>query len=85
VIKGCWILSKFKTEKIVTEYLWMWTAGLAMLILYPIMFFVMKGWFIIDDKGAWHWHKNYNPTYTGQPVEETEEDTESKAIANLML
>jgi hypothetical protein len=45
-----------------------------MAILYTIMFTVMRGWFINDGDGA------------GQPAEtETEEDRDSKEIANLML
>jgi len=37
---------------------------------------VMRGWFVVDGPG----------NGTGQPAEmETEEDQESKAIANLML
>jgi hypothetical protein len=81
----CWIVNEFKTEQIVTEYLWVWMAGLVMAILYPIMYVVMKGWFIVDDKGAWHWYKTYNPAYTGQPLEETEEEKETKKIVGLML
>jgi len=47
-----------------------------MAILYTIMFVVMRGWFVVDGPG----------NGTGQPAEmETEEDQESKAIANLML
>ena len=73
-LKGCWIKSEFKTEQIVTEYLWVWLAAFLMAILYTIMFAVMRGWLNIDKDGA------------GQPAEtETEEDRESKAIANLML
>ena len=56
-----------------------------MAILYSIMFFVMRGWFIIDN-GVWYWYKDYIPRGdTGQLVEETQEEEESKAIANMLL
>jgi hypothetical protein len=49
------------------------------------MFVVMRGWFIVDN-GVWYWHKNYMPTNnTSQLVEETQEEKDSKAIANLLL
>ncbi|KDR67559.1 hypothetical protein GALMADRAFT_79777 [Galerina marginata CBS 339.88] len=78
----CWILEKYETELIVTEYLWVWVSGFSMIILYGIMFVVMRGWFIIDN--GVHWHKNYKSNQLAIEVE-TEEDKESKAIANLML
>jgi len=75
-LKGCWIKGEFNTELIVTEYLWVWLAAFLMAILYTIMFVVMRGWFVVDGPG----------NGAGQPAEmETEEDQESKAIANLML
>jgi hypothetical protein len=46
-----------------------------MAILYTIMFIVMRGWFTDRSRHG-----------TPQPAEaETEEERESKAIANLML
>jgi len=82
----CWILSNFTAEQIVTEYLWVWIALIVMAILYPVMYVVMKGWFVVDDEGGWHWYKNYKPAYIGQPpVVETEEEKETKAVASLML
>ena len=55
-----------------------------MVILYFIMFVVMRGWFIIDN-GA-HWYKTYRRRYGSvEPVEETQDEKDSKAIANLML
>ena len=59
-------------------------AGFLMAILYFIMFVVMRGWFIIDN--GVHWYKTYRRKYgTFQPVEETQDEKDSKAIANLML
>ncbi|KAH9484864.1 hypothetical protein JR316_0001766 [Psilocybe cubensis] len=80
----CWILQEFKTEQIVTEYLWVWSAGILMVILYGIMFVVMRGWVILDDEGV-HWYRNYRPQHANLAVPETEEDKVSKEIANLML
>jgi len=72
-------------EQLVTEYVWLWGALLLMVILYTIMFAVMRGWFIVEN-GVWYWYKNYQPTSEArQPVEETQEEQESKAIANLLL
>ena len=72
-------------EQLVTQYVWLWAALILMAVLYTIMFIVMRGWFIID-KGVWYWHKNYLSTYgAGQPVEETQEEKDSKAIARLLL
>ena len=34
----------YEVEQIVTEYLWVWFAALFMLLLYPIMFLLMRGW-----------------------------------------
>ena len=56
-----------------------------MAILYSIMFFVMRGWFVVDN-GVWYWYKNYIPRdYADEPVEKTQEEEESKAIANMLL
>jgi len=56
-----------------------------MAILYSIMFVVMRGWIIVDN-GVWYWYKNYIPRDdAGQLVEETQEEKESKAIANMLL
>jgi hypothetical protein len=82
-ISGCWISDDFKTEKIVTEYLWVWLAAVVMTILYSVMFAVMRGWFIIDN--GIHWYKNYNPSDIEKEEIETEEGKEMKAIANLLL
>ena len=75
----------FKTEQLVTEYIWLWGSLILMGIFYTTMFAVMRGWFIVDNS-TWHWYKNYGPRDdNGEPVEETEEEKDSKAIANLLL
>ncbi|KAF8894349.1 hypothetical protein CPB84DRAFT_1682661 [Gymnopilus junonius] len=81
----CWILDDYRAEQIVTEYLWSWTAGFVMLILYGITFMVMRGWIIVDN--GVYWYKNYTAKLRDSrmgPIE-TEEDRTAKAIANMML
>ncbi|KIM46622.1 hypothetical protein M413DRAFT_23015 [Hebeloma cylindrosporum] len=81
----CWVRPKFKGLQLATEYIWLWGSLMVLAILYSIMFFVMRGWFIVDN-GVWYWHKNYIPRDDpGQLVEETQEEKESKAIANMLL
>lgn len=80
---GCWIEKRFKAEQIVTEYLWVWVAGFLMIILYTIMFLVIRGWFVIDN--GIHWHENHNANSSGDIEPESDEEKETKAIANLML
>jgi len=84
-LKGCWVKQEFTVLQLVTEYIWLWASLILMAILYTIMCVVMRGWFIVDN-GAWYWYKNYMPRHgADQPVEETEEEQESKAIANMLL
>jgi len=81
----CWVRNVFKTEQLVTTYIWQWSALVFMAIFYTIMFAVLRGWFIVEN-GVWYWYKTYLQTYGArQPVEETEEEKDSKAIANLLL
>jgi hypothetical protein len=83
--KGCWVRLEFKVLQLVTEYIWLWVALTLMTILYTIMCIVMRGWFIVDN-GVWYWYKNYRPRDdAGQPVEETQDEKESKVIANMLL
>jgi len=79
----CWVRPDFKVLQLVTQYAWLWLAVILMAILYTIMFLVLRGWFIVDN-GIWYWYENYVPR-NGAPVEETEEERESKAIANMLL
>ena len=77
---GCWILPQFQAERIVTEYIWVWLAGLFMIILYGIMFAIIHRWFNIAH--GIHWHN--------QPVRdaldtESDDDKKIKAVANSML
>ena len=38
---GCYINSKYSTERIVADYLWVWVTGIVMVILYSYMAFTM--------------------------------------------
>ncbi|PPQ98708.1 hypothetical protein CVT24_003416 [Panaeolus cyanescens] len=86
----CWIRDDFPTERIVAEYLWVWTAGLSMILLYGAMFLVVRKWFIIEN--GIHWHKTYNqPEGTVKPTvpkgdgHSMEEDRKTRVIANSLL
>ena len=85
----CWrfpprVLGQGGVQGIATGH-WIYMAMGVMTILYSIMFFVMRGWFIVDN-GVWYWHKNcIARDDAGQLVEETQEEEESKAIANMLL
>lgn len=41
---GCFITSNYTTERLMTDYVWAWLTGLAMVILYPIMAVVVCCW-----------------------------------------
>ena len=77
---GCWILPQFKAEQIVTEYLWVWLAGLFMIILYGIMFAIIHRWFNIAH--GIHW--NNQPVRDALDIE-SDDDKKIKAVANSML
>jgi len=76
----CWILPRFEAEGIVTEYLWVWLAGLSMIILYGIMFAIIRRWFKIAH--GIHW---YNQPGRGALDTESEDDRKIKAVANSLL
>ena len=83
-LKACGIRVEFKMERLIAQNMWVWMSLLLTTILYTIMFVVMRGWFIVDN-GVWY-YRNYIPTYgAGQPVEETQQEKDSKAVANLLL
>ena len=83
-VQGCFIGPEFRTERFITESLWLWAAAPLMTILYFTMFVVMRGWFIIDN--GVYWYKTHMQRYgTIEPMEETQDEKYSKAIANLML
>lgn len=73
---GCWITEEHCTERIVGEYLWMWTAFFIMIGLYVFMFFSMLRGTIGGQ------------TSTGnveRTAEEEEEEKESRRMAYSML
>jgi len=77
---GCWILPHFQPERIVTEYLWVWLAGLFIIILYGIMFAIIRRW--INIAHGIHW---YNRPWRSPLVTESDDDKKIKAVANSML
>jgi hypothetical protein len=40
----CWIGHQHITAQLAGEYVWIWTAGLASIVLYLPLFLIMKGW-----------------------------------------
>jgi len=82
----CWVQPAFLKERLVTQYLWLWVSLALVIILYAIMFAVMRGLIIVEN-GVWYWYRNYTPRFgTGQPAKETQEERDSNlAMANLLL
>jgi hypothetical protein len=78
ILLGCWILPHYQTERIVTEYLWVWLSALFMIILYGIMFAVISHWFKISHGTHWQRHR-------GALDMESDDDKKLKAVANSML
>ena len=67
-------------EQLVTQYLWLWISLGFVIILYTIMFAVMRGLIIVEN-GVWCWYRNHTPrSGAGRAAENTQE-----AIANLLL
>ncbi|KAF9523495.1 hypothetical protein CPB83DRAFT_862794 [Crepidotus variabilis] len=81
----CWILPNWRVEQIVTEYLWVWFSALSMLVLYTLMFCVMKGWISIG-RGLGDPLVVIDSTEPPSPTSDgAEQAKRTKAIANLML
>ncbi|KAF9526924.1 hypothetical protein CPB83DRAFT_908130 [Crepidotus variabilis] len=76
----CWIRPNWTAELIVTEYLWVWLAAVAMLLIYTVMYCVMRGWFDIGRSADLPMTSGNAPT-----VEDIEEARQTKAIAKMML
>ena len=79
-LPGCWILPQFQAERIVTEYLWVWLAGLFMIILYGIIFAIIHRWFNIAHGIRWH-----NQPQRDSLDMDSDDDKKIKAVANSML
>jgi len=47
----CWIGGAFSAQRIAGEYVWLWIAALASIVLYIPLFFIMKGTVDIDTSG----------------------------------
>ena len=72
-------------EQLITQYLWLWVSLGVVIILYAIMFAVMRELIIIEN-GVWYWYSNHMPrSGAGRAAEKTREEKDSKAIANLLL
>ncbi|TFK18819.1 hypothetical protein FA15DRAFT_675005 [Coprinopsis marcescibilis] len=80
----CWIYYHWRTEQIVSEYLWVWTAAILMGILYGIMFFVMRG-FVAIEKGRVSWVGPRDRIKPDLDEAESEEEEENRYLANLLL
>ena len=76
ILLGCWILPQFQAERIVTEYLWVWLAGLFMIIIYGIMLAIIHRWFNIAH--GIHWLNQ--PARDALDVES--DDKKIKAVAS---
>ena len=50
----CWIGSKYDAERLAGEYIWMWIALCASVVMYVPVHFWMKGYLSVDDK---NWYK----------------------------
>jgi len=49
------------------------------------MFAVMRELIIVEN-GVWYWYRNHTPrSGAGRAAEKTQEEKDSKAIANLLL
>ncbi|KAH6906560.1 hypothetical protein BKA70DRAFT_1287996 [Coprinopsis sp. MPI-PUGE-AT-0042] len=85
----CWVVPFFKTEQIVTEYLYMWIAAFFMLILYVAMFVVLKGYASFED-GSIRWGRKSNGEESSSArstpnSDQYEDETESKDVAKMLL
>lgn len=76
----CWIVPKYEGAGIGTEYLWVWLAGFMMLILYGIMFAIIRRW--INVAHGIHWKNQLPRNVLGT---ESDEDRKIKAVANSLL
>jgi len=88
---GCWIREaeenqdRYIVESLLSQYLWMWIAAAAMVVLYPIMYLVMDNWLLVGD-GSMRWNKMRSSTGQSELQDNlTEEETTAKEIAHLLL
>ena len=91
VLLGCWIREaeseedRYIVESLFSQYLWMWIAASAMVVFYSIIYFVMRGWLIVDNHGI-RWNKKRGSVRQTEPQYTlTEEEMMAKEIAHLML
>ena len=80
ILLGCWILPQYQAERIVTEYVWVWLAGLFMIILYGLIFAIIRRWINIAHGIRWHDQPH------GDALDmDSDDDKKIKAVANSML
>ena len=84
---GCWITNAdtYIVESLISQYLWMWISQGAMVIFYTIMYLVMRGWLVVNDRSI-RWNTRRGSAHQSEPQDDlTEEETTARAIAHLML
>lgn len=87
----CWIVPEWRTEQIVSEYAWVWTAAIAMVVLYGIMFLVMRGFMKVGNSLHFQASQRRQRRSAGgkeEDISESESDDEEeemRAMANMLL
>ena len=80
---GCWILPTHKTAQLMSQYLYMWSTAITMVILYGVMFLIMHGYVTVDD--GIQWYKGKQRVAMDLSIDEEEVDRESKKVAKKLL
>ncbi|KIK02188.1 hypothetical protein K443DRAFT_538876 [Laccaria amethystina LaAM-08-1] len=81
----CFILRSHKTAQLMSQYLYMWSTAIMMIILYGVMFLILHGYVIVDD--GIHWYKGKQRVAMDLSIDENTEkiDRESKKVAKKLL
>lgn len=66
-----------------SQYLYMWSTAIIMVILYGVMFLIMHGYVIVDD--GIHWYKGKQRVAMDLSIDEGKVDMESKKVAKKLL
>ena len=48
VSKGCWIAAEYHVQRLVLDYVWMWTAAFFSIVLYVPLYFILRGSFVLE-------------------------------------
>ncbi|KAG2016373.1 hypothetical protein CC2G_009544 [Coprinopsis cinerea AmutBmut pab1-1] len=81
----CWIRDEYKVELVVSEYLWVWLAAFLMVVLYTLMFLVMRGFIVVERGVRWRGSNGVNVNRHHHNDEMDEEERAVRTIANLLL